>query len=257
MKCLLFSLRPLRLLLQRICLLLVAKDYRGGTYGICATEVQAGSDDWPATVRVVQGVPQETFNLEGLESMKVGLDGFVYLAFTNFDTGTDYNIYITQIDPELLTATAPVRVSDTDSASAKEQHPCVWIDPSGAIGVVWDGIKELGSDTLIYFDTSIDGGQTWGTDQLISSEISPGSILPIMKAYAPGQWGLTFNYNHCNYFTVSFDAGLTFSPLEPMQGYGSTNMANFIIGQGFESWHVWRSNYTDTVYNVFLGHRHY
>ena len=247
---------------QAVCtntgkILLVARDYRGGTYGICATQVQAGSDEWPPTVRLMNGVGQENFNLEGLESMKVGTDGFVYLAFARYDSGTDFNIYMIRIDPDLMTASAPVRVSDPDSAAAKEQHPCVWIDPNGAIGVVWDGIKTTGVDSLVYYDISTDGGQTWWTDTLVSDEVEPGSMLPIMKVYGPGQWGLTFNFNHCNYYTVTFDSGETFSPIEPIKSVGSTNMANFIIGEEYESWHVWRSNQSDTTYNVFFGHRHY
>jgi len=248
---------------QAVCtpsgeIFLAAKDYRDGVYGICATSVQAGSDDWPATVRMCVGYSQDNFSLEGIESMKAATDGFVYLALTRYDGGNDLNIYMLKIEPESMQVIFQTRVSDPDSAADKELHPCAWLDPSGAIGVVWEGLKDAGTNkTSIYYDISTDGGQTWGTDRIAFDQGDFGAMLPVMKAYGPGLWGLTFNYDHHNFYIMSLDGGQTFSPIETMQDFGSTNLPNFVTGPGFESWHVWRSNYIDTDFNVFLRRRHY
>ncbi len=236
----------------------VAEDYRNSTYGVCMTSTEAGLNDWEPATRLFISPADDYYDLDTIDSLVAGDGGDLYFAFSEYQSGgDDSNVYFTKIDTDSKTASPPVRVSDLDSANGRERHACLWKDPAGEIGIAWAGLKDAADAQMsIYFDLS-DDGNLWGLDKRIYKGTTTNALLPVVKPYGPRQWGISLNHDHTNFFMVSFDGGMTFSDPEVVQSPGSCNLGYFIVTDGFETWHTWRSNYVDVDYNIYLNRRFY
>jgi len=237
---------------------LVAERDRDNEKGICITQTVSGSNNWEPTTLLIPSGTAEIYNLDNPGSFTAGVDDTLLFAFEKYeDPWPDSNIFFTTIDPDTLQYTEPVRVSDPDILEDTERSPSLWLDPSGTIGIAWEGVKYPETLGAVYYDLSFDDGATWGEDILFPTDEILHPIHPLVKPLGSGMWGFVFNYDHKNFFMLTCDGGETFSEPEIIPSIGSMQFPNFTVGDNFETWHTWRSNYTGTDYNIFLSRRYY
>ena len=124
------------------------------------------------------------------------------------------DIYLARSTDGGLSFLSAVRVNDDDSA--QQWHPVIACDNSGQnVYVAWDDRRDTLHDWDIYFSRSIDYGQTFGPNYVISDTATTGSTYQYTPSmyYKNGiiylVWTDLRDYSDV-YFAKSIDGGISF-----------------------------------------------
>jgi hypothetical protein len=123
------------------------------------------SSNWIKAVKQINGVFHDKPAMVA-DTGNDPLSGAVYVTWTRFGTGTP--IYMTASFDQGATWSTPTQVSDGNST----QGSCPAVGPNGELDVAWFDFNS----NSIKFDTSPDGGVTWGTDVKIANVNYVGSV---------------------------------------------------------------------------------
>lgn len=136
----------------------------------------------------------------------------LYCSWTRFSSSTD--ILLVHSTDEGVTWSSPVMVSDV-SGGVQGSFPAV--GPNGELYVCWRGFS--GGSGQIFFDKSLDGGETFSNDKIISS--APNSWFPHMAVDLSGgtfngyiyvTWNDERNGDDDVFLSYSSDGGDNWSP---------------------------------------------
>jgi len=92
----------------------------------------------------------------------------IYFSWTRILGSTSARVMCTKSTNGGVNWTTPVAVSDLSSGVQGSQPV---ISTNGQVNILW--VKNNGTDAIVYFDKSTDGGVTFGTDVIISTGSSP------------------------------------------------------------------------------------
>jgi hypothetical protein len=143
----------------------VWKDERKGLSDIYFNRSKDYGETWlTEDVRLSPGAPGN-----GVSSSQVLLcepGGKVYLAFSHMPENSVGTLFFRSSSDFGTTWTDCIRVQDNPSLHM--DFPQLAVQPDGRLALAWIYIGDRGFASL-YFDSSSDGGKTWGADRIIYS----------------------------------------------------------------------------------------
>ncbi|MDI6841067.1 MAG: sialidase family protein, partial [bacterium] len=142
-------------------------------------------------------------------SIRVDSFGIIYVAWSRYmGAPCQFNVYFAKSTDGGLNFSTELCVTDT---CCHDGSPVGIAVSGGNVYLVWADMRNSSHYPDIYFDRSVDGGETFGNDIKINDSFDGiGSWAPSIDAHGNNvfvAWNASFD---CIYFDKSTDAGVTF-----------------------------------------------
>jgi murein DD-endopeptidase MepM/ murein hydrolase activator NlpD len=187
------------------------------------------------------------------------VNGYIFLVWLGSDNNKSKLFFVKSADHG-NTFSSPVTVTDSN---AVPQNPALFVDANTNIYVSWDDSRISGLDQRIYFAKSVDGGNTFGPNILITTNYKAyrqSSLAVDLWGTIHVVWEAQDTSPGINiYYSVSQDGGATFKLVRRVNDNiisRSATQPSLVLdskGIGYVVWSQASESGSNIIYDIYSG----